>query len=160
MRRRGIFRFARGHGQHAFGRCSAGIFGVGGDHFDVGRQHDFVARVVVHVPVILRTDDDRVAFLQFVDIAEGLSVAVAVACEGEVADLAGHLRVFVVAEAVFVEFGEGSSLNEVALPLAAESRNVDLGDQLAFLRALRLRWRVAFLRLRDGDVVGLARVGP
>ena len=115
---------------------------------------------MVYVPVILRTDDDRVAFLQFVDIAEGLSVAIAVACEGEVADLAGHLRVFVVAEAVFVEFGEGGSLNKVALPLAAESRNVDLGDQLAFLRALRLRWRIAFLRLRDGDVVGLSRVGP
>ena len=115
---------------------------------------------MVYVPVILRTDDDRVAFLQFVDIAEGLSVAIAVACEGEIADLARHLRILVVAEAVLVEFGERGAFNEVALPLAAESRNVDLGDELAFLCALRLRWRVAFLRLRNGDAVGLAGVGP
>ena len=160
MCRRGVFRFACGHGQHAFGWRRAGVFGVGGDHFDVGRQHDFVAGVVVDVPVILRAHDDRVAFLQFVDVAEWLSVAVAVPCEGEIADLARHLRILVVAESVLVEFGERGAFNEVALPLAAESRNVDLGDELAFLCALRLRWRVAFLRLRNGDAVGLSGVGP
>ena len=160
VRRRGVFRFAGGHGQHAFGRCCAGVFGVGRHHFGLCRQHDFVAGVVVHVPVILRADDDRVAFLQFVDVAERLPVAVAVAGEGEVADLAGHLRIRVVAEAVLVELCQVRAFHQVALPLAAESRYVDLGDEFAFRGALRLYRRVTLLCLRHGDVAGLSWIRP
>ena len=115
---------------------------------------------MIHVPVILRADDDRVALLQLVYIAERLPIAVAMAGEGEITDLAGHLRIRVVSETVLVEFGECRTFHEIALPLTAESWNVDLSDELAFLRVLRLHRRIALLSLGDGHVLGLARIRP
>ena len=86
MRGRGVFRLARGQCDHALaGRCVE-ILRVSGDDLGVLRSDDLVCRVLVHVPVVLGTHDDRVALLQQVDGSQRSTVAVAVAGDREIAD--------------------------------------------------------------------------
>ena len=116
---------------------------------------------MVDVPVILGTDDDRVAFLQFVHVAKRLSVAITMASYGKVADLTRHLGVLIVPQTVTVQLLQRGALHQVAVPLRAKTRDVHLCDQIAIRRFFGLDRRIAFLRLGHLDITAVvAGVGP
>ena len=119
-------------------------------------QHNLVPGVVVDVPVILGTNDDGIAFLQLVHIAQRLPVAVAVAGDGEVADLPRHLGGVVMAQTVAIELLERGAFHDVAVPLGAEARNVDLRNQVAIFRVFRLYRRIALLALAGSAAIRAA----
>ena len=145
MRGGGVLRLAGGQRDHPLGGGGAGTLRVRRNDLGVIRGHDLILGVVVHVPVILGADHDRVARLQFVDVAQRLAVAVAMARHGEVAEFPGHLAGGVVPHAMLVQLFQRGALHDVALPLVAEAGDVDLRDQIALRGLLRLHRRIAFL---------------
>ena len=82
--------------------------------------------------------------------------------DGEVADLPRHLGGVVMAQTVAIELLERGAFHDVAVPLGAEARNVDLRNQVAIFRVFRLYRRIALLGFGDGDrspvVAGVAPV--
>ena len=66
------------------------------------------------------------------------------------------------AQTVAIELLERGAFHDVAVPLGAEARNVDLRNQVAIFRVFRLYRRIALLGFGDGDrspvVAGVAPV--
>ena len=79
----------------------------------------------VGVVAVFGTHVDVVAFGEQVDVVEDFTAGLAVACEGEVADLSGHGASFVVAESEGVEHVGAGSLGGGALVVGSELGDVD-----------------------------------
>ena len=85
-----VARVAGGERQEALSGCYAGLSGDGFDDFYLVGLHDFVAVDGVGVVAVFGTHVDVVAFGEQVDVVEDFTAGLAVACEGEVANLSGH----------------------------------------------------------------------
>ena len=120
-----VARVAGGERQEALGGCYAGLSGDGFDDFYLVGLHDFVAVDGVGIVAVFGAHVDVVAFGEQVDVVEDFTAGLAVACEGEVADLSGHGASFVVAESEGVEHVGAGALGGGALVVGSELGDVD-----------------------------------
>ena len=145
-----VARVAGGERQEALGGCYAGLSGDGFDDFYLVGLHDFVAVDGVGVVAVFGTHVDVVAFGEQVDVVEDFTAGLAVACEGEVADLSGHGASFVVAESEGVEHVGAGALGGGALVVGSELGDVDDTEDFAVAGFAQTCWRGVGVPVGEG----------
>src|SRR5680860_359369 len=160
--RGGVPRVTRRQGDGRDGGRDSRLIGRGRDRRDVGRLHDMGLRDAVDVPCRVGLNHEWIAHLNRLDVREGLAVRGAVAGKGEVADLAGHGRVGIVADAQRVEYTRtarafGDGLDVVIAP----ARNVQRAERggLTLLAQYRRSVRRVHLELVGNQLDECGRVG-
>ena len=126
-------RFAGGQRYQAFGRLLPRMVGDGLNHAHILGVYYLVVRIFIHIPVILRTEDDLIPWLEIINMRQRLAIPGTVPGYRKIADRPGLLRLGIMPQPMHIELLDICPLNNIAHPFRTKTGYIYLGHYFARL---------------------------